>query len=234
MAFKSFCFLLDFIYCHNPNLTHKINHPLFDNVSDRLVLANHSLRQLNIVNPHNVKGQYSSIERLINKCVTSMGRRGFKDIILHPTTNIEYLNREYDTIDYIIENNDTFMPIRKRLQTIKDIEFLYRKIIFNKISPIDLFSFRNNLHTILDIDKFLIKDKVFKKYIKKNISTDIINVCNILIDVLEKNLNMSVCETLNVNKFSKFFNPRNNVLICHTNMIWFLNKKDRLFNLCLK
>ena len=25
MAFKSFCFLLDFIYCHNPNLTYKIN-----------------------------------------------------------------------------------------------------------------------------------------------------------------------------------------------------------------
>ena len=207
MAFKSFCFLLDFIYCHNPNLTHKINHPRFDNVSDRLVLANHSLRQLNIVNPHNVKGHYSSVERLINKCVTSMGRRSFKDIILHPTTNIKYLNREYNTIEYIIENYDKFIPLRKKLQTIKDIEFLYRKIIFNKISPIDLYNFRNNLHTILDIDKFLIQDKVFKKYIKDNISTNIINICNVLIEVLERNLNMTVCESLIFNKFEvNFFN----------------------------
>ena len=45
-------------------------------------------------------------------------------------------------------------------------------IIFNKISPIDLFNFKNNLTTILDIDKFLIQDKVFKKYIKNSYILD--------------------------------------------------------------
>ena len=77
-SLKSLCFLLDFIFLHNANLTNKLQKPSFDNVTNRLLLGNHSLRQLNIVTLGNVKGQNASIEKLINKCVTPMGRRIFE------------------------------------------------------------------------------------------------------------------------------------------------------------
>ena len=64
-----------------------------------------------------------------------MGRRSFKDKILHPVTDIKYLNKEYDIIDYVKHNYDKFEFLRQKFKTIKDIEHLYRKIIFNKITP---------------------------------------------------------------------------------------------------
>jgi len=200
-ALKSLCFLLDFIWLHNANLTNKLQKPSFDNVTNRLLLANHSLRQLNIVSLGNTKGQNSSIEKLINKCVTPMGRRYLKDKILHPVTDIIYLNEQYNMIEYLIDNWDKYEFLRKSFQNIKDIEHLYRKIIFNKISPNDLFIFNKNLHTIKEIHKNLKSDKTIMKYIKKNIGTNIEEVCDKLILLLERNLNMNICETLINNNF---------------------------------
>ena len=48
-ANQSLCFLLDFIYKHNPSLVKDIDYPIFENHSNKLVLANHSLKQLNII-----------------------------------------------------------------------------------------------------------------------------------------------------------------------------------------
>ena len=101
-----------------------------------------------------------------------MGRRYLKDKILHPVTNVAYLNEQYNMIDYLIKNWEKYEFLRKSFKAITDIEHLYRKIIFNKISPIDLYNFNNNLHCIIDIHKILKQDKVMK-YIENNIGTNI-------------------------------------------------------------
>ena len=55
IAVQSFCYLLNFIQEHNPNLVRNIGLPDFDNKSDRLILANHTLKQLNIISIHILK-----------------------------------------------------------------------------------------------------------------------------------------------------------------------------------
>ena len=204
-ALKSLCFLLDFIWQHNANLTNKLQRPKFDNIDNRLLLANHSLRQLNIVSIGGNKGKHSSVETLINKCVTPMGRRYLKDKILHPVTDVSYLNEQYNMIEYLIENWDKYEFLRKSFQAITDIEHLYRKIIFNKISPNDLYNFNNNLHCIQDIHQILKQDKVMMKYIENNIGTNIEEVCTKLISLLERFLNMEICSSLVDNKFEQNF-----------------------------
>jgi DNA mismatch repair protein MutS len=212
-ALKSLCFLLNFIWQHNANLTNKLQQPLFDNVGDRLLLANHSLRQLNIVSIGN-KGQYGSVETLINKCVTPMGRRYLKDKILHPVTDIKYLNEQYSMIEYLIGSWDKYSILRKSFQSITDIEHLYRKIIFNKISPNDLYNFNNNLHCIKNIHKTLKQDRVMNNYITNNIGTNIEDVCTKLILLLERKLNMNVCSSLIINKFDvNFINKEINTVL---------------------
>ena len=79
-------------------------------------------------------------------------RISFKDKILHPVTDIKYLRKQYKIVDYVKTNYDKFEFLRKKFKTIKDIEHLYRKIIFNKISPNALFHFNQNLHTIIEIN----------------------------------------------------------------------------------
>jgi DNA mismatch repair protein MutS len=48
-ATQAFCFLLDFVYQHNPYLIQKISEPVLENNSKKMILANHSLKQLNII-----------------------------------------------------------------------------------------------------------------------------------------------------------------------------------------
>ena len=47
-AIQSCCFLLEFIYEHNPSIVTKIKQSVFQKSSDRVLLENHSLKQLNI------------------------------------------------------------------------------------------------------------------------------------------------------------------------------------------
>jgi DNA mismatch repair protein MutS len=102
IATQSFCYLLDFVYQHNPYLLHKIAEPFFDNFSDRMILANHSLKQLNIIDDNNYTGKYSSVLKMLNACLTPMGKRKFIGNFLNPTTNVTYLQREYDIIDHML------------------------------------------------------------------------------------------------------------------------------------
>ena len=77
IATQAFCFLLDFVYQHNPHLVNKISEPIFENCSTRLSMANHSLKQLNIINDGNVKeSKFSCVSKLLNDCLTPMGKMG--------------------------------------------------------------------------------------------------------------------------------------------------------------
>ena len=89
IAIQSFIYLLDFTYKHNPNLVNNISEPLLENYTNRLILANHSLKQLNIISDHRFSGKYSCVSNLLNNCVTSMGKRNFLYNLLNPITNIE-------------------------------------------------------------------------------------------------------------------------------------------------
>jgi DNA mismatch repair protein MutS len=91
IATQAFCFLMNYIQEHNPNLVKNISIPIFSNTTNRMVLANHTLKQLNIIDTDNGKGQYSCVLTFLNKCMTAMGKRKFQWQLLNPTTNIEWL-----------------------------------------------------------------------------------------------------------------------------------------------
>ena len=99
-ATQAICYLLDFVYQHNPNLVYKIAEPTLENTNKRLILANHSLEQLNIINTNDssYRGPYSSVLKMLNQCVTPMGRRRFSQNFLNPTTDEYYLQTEYNIL----------------------------------------------------------------------------------------------------------------------------------------
>ena len=88
-------FLLDYLYIHNSNLVYKITEPILENHNEQLILANHSLKQLNIIDDDNYKGKYSSVVKMLNECITPMGKRKFAYSFLNPVTDEEYLQNEY-------------------------------------------------------------------------------------------------------------------------------------------
>ena len=76
----------------------------------------------------------------------SYGKKVFKEKLLHPVTDVDYLQEQYDIMEHFIDNWDDYSYLRKKLGKIKDIEYLYRKIIFQKVEPIELYQFYNNLN----------------------------------------------------------------------------------------
>jgi DNA mismatch repair protein MutS len=167
IATQAFCFLLDFVYQHNPHLVNKISEPEFENCSNRLSLANHSLKQLNIIDDGNVKhSKFSCVSQLLNDCLTPMGKRKFLYNILNPICDEIYLQREYDIIEYFLSMYNEYSSFLKtNLSTIKDISKWERKIFLKKISPKDFYNLYNNILTIQKIYEFLENDMKIKEYL---------------------------------------------------------------------
>ena len=154
IATQSYCFLLDFVYQHNPNLVNKIRLPLFDNRSDRMLLANHSLKQLNIIDAWaggspGLSKKHTSVCGFLNRCVTPMGKRKFQYALLNPLTDPGVLQERYALCDYLLNSpDDRIAETRKVLQTIKDVEKLTRKLVLRRITPKDCCDLYTNLQTI--------------------------------------------------------------------------------------
>lgn len=169
IATQSFCFLLDFVYQHNPFLVKKISEPIFENCSDRLVLANHSLKQLNIIDDYNsneYSGKHSSVLKMLNECLTPMGKRKFAYNFLNPTTNVAYLEEEYNITSHFINKSDEYTnPFKKCLLEIKDLAKWGRQMVLKKITPKSFFSLYKNLICIKELFNFICVDKIFLEYL---------------------------------------------------------------------
>jgi len=137
VATQALCYLLDFVHQHNPGLTANLKPPQFTNVGDKLVLANHSLKQLNIIDDHNSSGRNSSVLKMLNWCRTPMGRRQFAHELLNPITDSEKLEELYDEIadaDRSTNNEKIYNCLSK----VRDIDKFTRQIVLGKMSPLHI------------------------------------------------------------------------------------------------
>lgn len=170
---QSFCYLLDFIYQHNPNLVYRIAEPIIEDKSNRLILANHSLKQLNIIDDANCdyKGKYSSVSRMLNECITSMGKRKFTYQFLNPVTDKTYLQDEYDITEHLMDARfDQDYPIIKTmLAPIKDLVKISRQIILGKISPKTVYQLYSGIIGAKSIYHFILGNTGLHEYLKKRI-----------------------------------------------------------------
>ena len=199
LATQAFCFHLNFIYGCDPNLVRKIKKPLFDNKGDRLILGNHSLKQLNIIGNQQHKGVLSSVSKFINKCNTPMGKRKLHNTLINPTSNIEELQKQYEITQYVKDNYHVFQKTRKELQGIGDFERLYRKLILQRAAPAELSQFYNSLNAILNIYTTLGSDKRINEHIKcPNLSKK----CNELMKKLNYNLILKEASKIDAVKFN--------------------------------
>lgn len=196
IATQAFCYLLDFIYSHNPNLIYKISEPEFENCNERLILTNHSLKQLNIIDVDGYSGKFSSVLNMCNQCITSMGKRTFTSLFLNPTTNIEYLTQEYETTDYLLRI--PFENIRKILTPIKDISKIERQIMCKKIEPKTIYHLFQNIETIMELYYSIAPHSFIQEYLTNNIFyfSNLLDYCQDLKTFLETHFIISKIEDL--------------------------------------
>jgi len=201
-ATESFCFLLNFVYQHQKNLVKNIKVPDFDNNPNTLILANHSLKQLNIINNGDSTRKYSSVLKFLNNCSTAMGKRLFKGQLLHPSCDVNYLNSEYNIISHCINREDTYFGIIDNLKKIGDLDKFYRKIILEKVTPANIYNFYNYLNVINKIWKEIKNDETMLKYLLEKINPktkrnlQIKKTCDSLLKEIKATLELDICSEI--------------------------------------
>lgn len=154
MASQTLCYLLNFIHQHNPSLLHKIKLPVFDNhFSNRLMLANHSLKQLNLIDDGSFQGKHSSLCKLLNECCTPMGKRAFESQLLTPITDAVQLQAKYDLIAHVLEHYTTeqLMAWTVQLSRLCDLSKCIRQLHMFHISPKTLFALHQSALVMAEI-----------------------------------------------------------------------------------
>mgnify|MGYP001219634794 CR=1 FL=1 len=205
IATQSLCFLLEFIYEHNPDLVHKIALPTFENCNERLILGNHSLKQLNIINSGEGKGKVASVASYINLCVTPMGKRKLNQILVAPTFDTEFLKSEYNECEYLCNNEEIKDHIRTSLKSMKDLEKLTRKLILKRITPCDLYYLHNNIVSAQNLFEWLHENSDMQKYIGSFVSKEKFENSDNIISILSTKLNLKECQEINNLDYDKNF-----------------------------
>ena len=197
ISFQSLCFLLNYVEQHNPGLINKIKEPMMEQEDTRLILANHLLKQLNILETdQSGDHKYSCIMNLLNECKTKMGKRLFQYILVNPTRDPLLLQESYDLTEHMIQSKYDWTSSFTKM---KDMEHIVRKKILKKCTPLDYYyihDFCVQLYTIVEtLDDFLLK------YIDSRKTISIIMETK---KTIEHFFNMSILNCVNSCCFDKF------------------------------
>ncbi len=203
LATQSMCYLLNFVKEHNKKLVKKLKPPVFNNVSSNIILANHTLSQLNIIsNGQHKKGtKLSSVLSFLNSCKTIMGKRLFEYQLTSPTNNTTWLQSEYDMIENLDKNAQiNIKNMRNMLKDIADLDKLLRNITMEVLTPTQLYSiyysisiFKNELLKIQDTKVF---DYLFEENIEDSKQKIIENIDKI-IDFISFTFITELCKQFN-------------------------------------
>lgn len=163
-AARSYIVLLSKIYEYDNTLINNIERPIIINNQQLLNLHNNALYQLDVLPQHDNKHKYNSLYAVINKTSTPMGKRLLKKLICEPITNIDELNKRYDAIE-IMKNNNLYVKIESELNKIIDIERSHTKLGINKLLPFQYSRLDSSYQAITKIIKL---SKPFKSYFEFN------------------------------------------------------------------
>lgn len=177
VATQSLCYLLNFIQEHNSKLVQKILLPVFNNTSTRMILANHTLAQLNIIGDMSSQPvgnkRLTSVLSFLNRCCTPMGRRKFQYQITNPTFNEEWLETEYRMIRLLRQHHSSRIDeFRKLLTPIRDIDKLCRQLVLRKIYPSSIFHLYTSIQNVFQINELLRTETEISKYLFGGVSND--------------------------------------------------------------
>jgi DNA mismatch repair protein MutS len=207
IAIQAFCFLLDFVYQHSPNLVQRLKTPLFENHTDQLVLANHSLKQLNISDDSQHCGKLRSVSSLLNNCLTNMGKRQFMHSLHNPTAKSETLNASYEITAHLLKKEKTdWETMRLAINGIKDLEKLQRKLVLSKIAPKDFALLAHDLNTISRLFMSTEQDPVVAEYLTQTVfhgkKAAIASYCEEIINELARVFDLEKCKEMHTSDFS--------------------------------
>ena len=136
-------YLLQFVYEHDDALLSTLRPPKL--IVPETWITNMSLEQLNVIAK---EGNETSIEQILNVCVTPMGKRLFLNRLVHPICNPSVLESRYDRIQQL---ESCHLDLRDVLQPLCDMERLFRRLQLGHSKPSDMSTLFSSVIASLDV-----------------------------------------------------------------------------------
>jgi DNA mismatch repair protein MutS len=170
----SFVYMVQFVYEHNEAWVSRIKKPIHNSHAGPLRLFGDASKQLSLW------GNKKCLADLLNNCVTHIGKRYLQNRLIHPTSDKEWLNEQYSTIDMLLKTN-LFIDTRDILKDVCDIERMFHK---ETITPAQLLLVHTSiccvsrLKTLIDEMGCFDSDMLsFMDYVKDTFSFDKTSKC---------------------------------------------------------
>jgi DNA mismatch repair protein MutS len=179
---------------HQYNLINKLKLPVEFKNKQFLYLGNHALDQLNIINK-NINEK--SLFQIINQTKTILGKRFLYESITKPLINKEDIEKRYDLIEKII-NNNLSDPLIKFLEDISDLDRLLRRIELGIMNPNELYILYLSIYQINKLHNFCNENNIF--------DIEILNSVDPLINYINETFNIQLINNLNFNNFTEYDN----------------------------
>lgn len=126
--------LLQFAYAHDETILARLQKPMLETDANLLQLCYNASQQLDL----------QGLDRLLNTCVTAMGRRAFTRQLTHPIYDPKQLEQRYDAID-AMRQQQVFIQVRSHLAKVYDLERLFRRVYMQSAEPHHLRSILQSL-----------------------------------------------------------------------------------------
>lgn len=132
-----------------------LSRPRFFSTSDKLVLDQTTLRNLEVFKNVRDGSADHSLASVLDRTLTPMGARMLKKWLGEPLKDVEGIDRRLDAVAELVSNTVARSGIKSELQEVRDLERLIAKTIYGSANARDLIAIRNCLEGIPELRMIL-------------------------------------------------------------------------------
>ena len=133
--------------------------PRFRPISDKLVLDQTTLRNLEVLKNVRDGGGENALVSVLDRAVTPMGSRLLKKWITEPLMNVAEVQRRLDAVEELVSMTVTRHELADALEKVRDLERLMGKVTYGSANARDLLSVRDSLRAVPEVKNVLAGSK---------------------------------------------------------------------------
>ncbi len=122
--------------------------PRFISTSDKLVLDQTTLRNLEVLKNVRDGSQEHTLVSVLDRTLTPMGARLLKKWLMEPLMDVESINRRLDAVEELVSNTVKRRNLADSLEEIRDLERLISKAIYGNANARDLIAIATCLNAV--------------------------------------------------------------------------------------
>jgi len=150
-----------------------LSRPRFLSTSDKLVLDQTTLRNLEVLKNVRDGSQENTLVSILDRTLTPMGARLLKKWLMEPLMDVESIDRRLDAVEELVSNTVKRRNLADSLEEIRDLERLINKAIYGSANARDLIAIKVCLTAVPELKRVLGE---MRSRLLKGLSDDISDV----------------------------------------------------------